>query len=69
MGIIGYILGLFWDNGKENGNYRSYRGYIGIIGYILGFYRDNYYNGRLYKFLGIYWGDTGIMEKKMETNI
>ena len=21
MGIIGYILGLYWDNGKENGNY------------------------------------------------
>ena len=20
-----------WDNGKENGNYRDYRGYIGII--------------------------------------
>ena len=34
--IIGYILGLYWDNGKENGNYRSYRCYIGIIGYILG---------------------------------
>ena len=26
------ILGLYWDNGKENGNYRDYRGYIGIIG-------------------------------------
>ena len=22
IGIIGYILGLYWDNGKENGNYR-----------------------------------------------
>ena len=21
IGIIGYILGLYWDNGKENGNY------------------------------------------------
>ena len=21
IGIIGYILGLCWDNGKENGNY------------------------------------------------
>ena len=31
IGIIGYILGLYGDNGKENGNY-----YI-IIGYILGF--------------------------------
>ena len=27
-----------WDNGKENGNYKEYRGYIGIImGYILGY--------------------------------
>ena len=24
-----YILGLYWDNGKENGNYRDYRGFIG----------------------------------------
>ena len=36
IGIIGYILGLYWDNGKENGNYynglyRDYRGYIGVI--------------------------------------
>ena len=31
-------LGLYRDNGKENGNYRDYRGYIGIIGYsILGY--------------------------------
>ena len=21
MGIIGFILGLYWDNGKENGSY------------------------------------------------
>ena len=32
------ILGLYWDNGKENGNYRDYRGYKGIIGVILGLY-------------------------------
>ena len=32
MGIMRYILGLYRDNGKENGNY-----YI-IIGYILGLY-------------------------------
>ena len=25
----GVILGLYRDNGKENGNYRHYRGYIG----------------------------------------
>ena len=23
IGIIGYILGFYWDNGKENGNYYS----------------------------------------------
>ena len=39
------------DNGKENGNYRDYRGYIGITGYIFGLFRDsgkengNYYLG------------------------
>ena len=33
--IIGYIMGLYWDNGKENGN-----DYI-IIGFILGVYWDN----------------------------
>ena len=25
MGIIGYLLGEYWDNGKENGNY-----YLGL---------------------------------------
>ena len=38
-------MGLFWDNGKENGNPRSlkgvYRSCIGTIGYILGLYWDN----------------------------
>ena len=30
---IRVILGLYWDNGKENGNYQGlYRGYIGTIG-------------------------------------
>ena len=29
-GIMGTILGLYWDNGKENGNY-----YI-IVRYLLG---------------------------------
>ena len=50
--VVGYILGLYRDNGKENGNYCSwvyigiYWGYRGImekkmettaIGYILGY--------------------------------
>ena len=24
---VGVILGLYWDKGKENGNYRDYRGW------------------------------------------
>ena len=35
IGIIGYILGLYWDNGKENGNYYS------ILGVILGITENN----------------------------
>ena len=31
IGVTGVILGLYWDNGKENGNYRGYRDYIGGI--------------------------------------
>ena len=31
LGFRDYILGLHWENGKENGNYRS----------MLGLYRDN----------------------------
>ena len=30
-GIIGLLLGLYRDKGKENGNYRDYRDYIGFI--------------------------------------
>ena len=30
-GIIGVILGLYRDNGKENGNYRDYRVYVMVI--------------------------------------
>ena len=47
----GVILRLYGDNGKENGNYMDFRGYIGIIGYILGLHGDNekengnYHNG------------------------
>ena len=36
IGIIGVILGLYGDNGKEHGNYHNvvgyiYNGYIGVI--------------------------------------
>ena len=54
------MLGLYWDNGKENGNYYS----------MLGLYWDNgKENGNYYSILGLYWGYTGTMEKKMETTI
>ena len=78
---VGVILGLYWDNGKENGNDYS----------ILGFYWDNgkengsYYSNRVYVGvpfpslicileyilgyildIGVY---IGIMEKKMETTL
>ena len=38
--ILGDMLGLYWDNGKENGNYchgllRGYRSYIGVIVHLL----------------------------------
>ena len=48
------ILRLYWDNGKENGNYYS------IIRYIVGIYWDsgkengNYYSIIRY-IVGIYW--------------
>ena len=32
---------VYWDNGKENGNYGVYRGYKEIVVVILGLYRDN----------------------------
>ena len=33
MGYIRYILGLYWDNGKENGKYYNgmYKVYFGVI--------------------------------------
>ena len=36
IGIIWDILGLYWDNGKENGSYRVTRDYRVYIGVILG---------------------------------
>ena len=64
------ILGLCWDNEKENGNYYS----------ILGQYcKNKKENGNCYSILGLYWGEwkiqwkhwcyIGIMEKKMETAV
>ena len=51
---IWIILGLYWDNGKENGNYQN-GGCVCVYIYIY--------------IYGLYWGYIGIMEKKMETTI
>ena len=29
--IIGYMLGLYWDDGKEHGSYRDHWDHIGLI--------------------------------------
>ena len=51
------MLGLCWDNVKENGNYYSiYWGHIGIT--------DKKMETTI-----VCWGYVGIMEKKMETTI
>ena len=53
--IIGYILGLYWDNGKENEKY-----YNGL--YLCnGKQNGNYYS--------IYWVYLAILEKNMETTL
>ena len=56
------MLGLYWDNGKENGNYYNglYRG--GLYRVILGLYRDNgKENGNYYSYVVLYRGYTGVM--------
>ena len=36
IAVLGGMFGLYWDNGKENGNYHDIIGYItGHIGVIL----------------------------------
>ena len=74
-------MGIYWDNGKENGNYRDYGVYIGIIGDILGIYWDNGKENGNYRGLSrdyrVCLGSRGYttpimenqMEKKMETTI
>ena len=75
-------MGLYGDNGKENGNYQDYRGYtrgyIGVIGYILGLYGENgKENGNYQDYRGYTRGYIGVIGyilglygdngKKMET--
>ena len=68
VGIIGYILGLYRENGKENGNYYII---IGLYREIFGLYWENgKENGNYYIIIGLYreyWGYIGRMENKMET--
>ena len=37
-GTIGVVVGLYWNNGKENGSYKDHRDYIGVM---LGLYWNN----------------------------
>ena len=64
IGILGYILGIYWDNGKENGNYYS----ILVLYWENGKENGNYYS-ILVETTIVYWCYIGIMEKKMETTI
>ena len=51
------VLGLYWNNGKEHGDYYVvYWGYIGIL-------------EKHVSFDIVYWGCIGVMEKNMETTI
>ena len=66
MGVIRVcILGLYWDNGKENRNYYNglyrvlYWGYIGIL--------EKKIETTIMGYIGYILGFIQIMEKKMET--
>ena len=58
---MGYMVILYWDNGKENGNYHLGFWVLELGAKGLGF-------KHLFGTRGLYW-DIGIMEKKMETTI
>ena len=53
MRIVGYVLELCGGNGKENGNYYSYGGYIRTVGDVLELYRDNGKKMETIRILGI----------------
>ena len=63
---------MHWDSGKENGNYREYRGYIGVI---LGLYcgcigiMEKNMETTISGSYAIHWVYIGIMEKKVETSV
>ena len=53
---IRVILGLYWDNGKENGNYCS------ILGLHWDYMGDNgKENGNYCSILGLHWGYIGVI--------
>ena len=68
-------MGIYWDNGKENGNYRDYgvyyRGYTGIME------KKMETTGDYIGIIGYVWGPGGYttpimenqMEKKMENEM
>ena len=52
-------MGLYWDNGKENGNYRDYRAFIGFCWGNIGIMEKNMETTII---LGLDWGNIGIRE-------
>ena len=57
-------MGIYQDNGKENGNYGVYSGYIRDI---LGKWKKK--TETVGVILGLYWVSFRILETKMETTI
>ena len=64
-------MGLYWDNGKENGNYYNglYRGCIGLYWGYIGIMDKKMETTILGYILGLYRGYIGILDKKMEATI
>ena len=59
---MGVILGIYWDNGQGNGNLKSTRVWRVVTGVCGG---GGCYRG----YIGLYRGNTAMMENKMETAI
>ena len=65
------MWGLYWDTGKENGNYYSNIAVIGIMengnyySKSWGYWENGQENGNYYSNIGV----IGRMDKKMETTI
>ena len=62
MEVIGTIQGLNLDNGKYNGNYWDYKGYMEVIGTMQGLNLDNgKYNGNYWDYSGYIMETIGII--------